>query len=200
MKTIIAVLIGICLSLPQSFAAERQLLNQVLAVVNDDVITQSEFDMVFRPIYEQIKKAAEGSEFAAQLNDLRLKLLNQMIEDKLVYQEAVQLGIEVEDSAVEEQFQGFKKQFPDEATFQQELAASGVTMDALKQQFRERIAITRLHQYMIRSKVVVAPSDVEKYFQDNPDEFLKKRQIELWSITIPKSEEAIQKGEQLKKA
>ena len=175
-------------------AADRRLVDRVTAVVNEEVITQSEFDTVFRPIYEQIKETYQGPELQKELREVRLKLLNQMIEDKLVYQEAEKMGIEVLDSEIEEWIASFKSQFPDEATFEGEMQRAGLTRPLLEEQCRQRLAIVRLHQFVIRGKVVVSPEEVEQYFQDHPDEFIAKDAVELWTITIRKSDEAIKEG------
>ena len=115
-------------------AADRRLVDRVTAVVNEEVITQSEFDTVFRPIYEQIKETYQGPELQKELREVRLKLLNQMIEDKLVYQEAEKMGIEVLDSEIEEWIASFKSQFPDEATFEGEMQRAGRTGPPLQEQ------------------------------------------------------------------
>src|SRR3989338_8528114 len=102
MKKIFSFLIAIFCFLPLAFSEEKQLVDRVAAIVNQDVITQSELDMLFRPIYEQIVTSHKGPNLEGQIQDLRLKLLNQLIEDRLVSQEAEKLGIVVEDSELRE--------------------------------------------------------------------------------------------------
>ena len=104
------------------YGESKQLVDRVCAVVNNEVITQSEFDMIFRPVYDQVTKAYQGADLQRELETVRLKLLNQMIEDRLVYQEAQKLGIKVSDSEIQEEIANFKKQFPDPATFEREMA------------------------------------------------------------------------------
>jgi peptidyl-prolyl cis-trans isomerase SurA len=175
-------------------AVGKQLVDRVIAVVNDEVITQSEFDLIFRPIYEQIRKAYRGSNLEEELQATRLKLLNQLIEDKLVYQEAKKLGVEVLDSEIFEQVENFQSQFPDDETYQAELNRVGLTRGALEEQFRERLTIARLHRQIIHGRVVVSPVEVEKFYKENAEKFVRADQIDVWSITIRKSEEAVQKG------
>jgi peptidyl-prolyl cis-trans isomerase SurA len=196
MKKILFVLLLICtLSAPVlGQVAGKQLVDRVIAVVNDEVITQSEFDIVFRPIYEQIKSAYQGEDLQRQVHDVRLKLLNQLIEDRLVYQEAKEAGIEILDSEIREEVEKFKKQFPDEDTYQREIDRIGLSQEDLEQQFRERLSISRLHQYVIRSKVIVSPTEVQQYFEEHKDTFVQKDEIDAWSITIQKSDDAVLKG------
>ncbi len=176
------------------FCREQQLVDRVAAVVNNEVITQSEVDMIFRPIYEQIKKAYQGPDLQHELETVRLKLLNQLIEDRLVYQEAQKLGVTVSDSEIQEELATFKTQFLNEETFQKEMEKSGFGIKEIEKKVRERITITKLHQGLIRGKVIVSPSDVEQYYKDHPSEFAQKEQVKVWCITLRKGEEAIEKG------
>ncbi len=173
---------------------QQQLVDRVAAVVNKEIITQSELDMLFRPIYEQIKKTYKGPNLQSELESLRLKLLNQLIEDRLVYQESQKLGIAVSDEELQEEMAQFKKQFPNEETFKKEIEASGVAMSEVEKRFRERIAISKLHQGIIHGRVIVSPGEAEQYYKDHPEEFIQKEQIELWCITLKKGEEAVLKG------
>lgn len=180
--------------IPIAFSEEQQLVDRVAAVVNKDIITQSELDMIFRPIYEQIKKTYKGHNLQGELESLRLKLLNQLIEDRLVAQEAEKLGIEVTNEELEEEMAQFKKQFPNEEAFRKEMEGSGITQAEVEKRFKERIAISKLHQAIIRGSVIVSPSEAEQYFKEHPEDFFQKEQIELWCITLRKGEEAIRKG------
>ena len=196
MKRKFAFLILFLLSIvPIAFSEEQQqLVDRVAAVVNKEIITQSELDMVFRPIYEQIKNTYKGHNLQGELETLRLKLLNQLIEDRLVSQEAQKLGIVVTNEELEEEMNQFKKEFPNEAAYHKELEASGISEAEVEKRFRERISISKLHQGVIRGTVIVSPSEAEQYFKDHPEDFFQKEQIELWCITLRKGEEAIRKG------
>lgn len=178
----------------QATESKKHLVDRVVAVINNDVITQSEFDAIFRPIYEQMQSAYQGPDFDRQIQDVRLKLLNQMIEDRLVYQESKKMGIEVPDAEVNEEMKRFKKQFPDEATFMRGIEEEGIGIKQIEQRLRERIAIQNLHEGYIRAKVVVAPTAVEQYYKEHPNEFDEKEKVEVWIITFVKSEEASEKG------
>ena len=173
---------------------EKQLVDRVAAVVNKEIITQSEVDMLFRPIYEQIRSSYKGPNLQGELEMLRLKLLNQLIEDRLVAQEAKKLGIEVSDEEIAEEMEQFKKQFPDDTAFKKELEASGITLADIERRFKERLAIAKLHQGLIRGRVIVSPSEAEQFYKEHPEQFSQKEQIELWGITLRKGDEAIQKG------
>ena len=171
-----------------------QLVDRVAAVVNKEVITQSEVDVIFFPIYQQIAKAYQGPNLEEELRNARLRLLNQIIEDKLVYQEAQKLGVKVTDEEIQEELERFRSQFKNPEEFNREIEKSGLKMSEFEQRIKERLAIMKLHEYEIRGKVTLLPAEVEQYFQKHPEEFSQKEQVKLWGMTLRKNEEAIAKG------
>ncbi len=182
-------------TIPAAKAAERQLLDQVIAVVNDEAITQSELDVYLRPYYEQIKKDMPREEqFAQAVNEARKKLLDQMIEDHLVFQEAKTQKIEIDETEIDDQLTTFKKRFKDDKEFEDALTKDGLTVKDLRDKIRRQEMIRRLQDMEIRSKVVVSPREVEEYYENNAGEFSQREQLRVRTLTLKKSDEAREKG------
>ena len=182
------------LGIPLARAAEHELLDRVVAVVNDEVITQAELDTFLRPIYEQYSKEYSGAELVKAINEVRQKILGQMIEDKLVYQEAVSMGIEIKDEDVDKEFQEFKSKLEKPGELDEMLEREGLTMKALRERLKKQAMVRQLQDREIRSKVIVSPTEVEAFFKNNPDKFKSKERVRVKSLTIKKSEEARAKG------
>ena len=173
--------------------AQKQLVDRVVAVVNDEAITQSEVDVYLRPLYEELKAQYDGEELMRQLHDLQLKLLNQIIEDRLVYQESKARGITVEDSEIEHMLEETRGRFGSEAEFQ-ELVSNESRLREIRENLRRQAAIKKLHDQEIRSQVVVSPKEIEDYYKNRQSEFAEEESLRVLSITVRKSEEAVQKG------
>ncbi len=193
-KLTLFLLLALSLCLPLARAAEQELLDRVVAVVNDEVITQAELDTFLRPIYEQYSKEYSGTELMKAMNEVRQKILSQMIEDKLVYQEAVQMGIEVKDEEAEKEFQMFKAKMEKPEELDQMLEREGLTMKALRERLKKQAMVRQLQDREIRSKVIVSPAEVEDFFKNNPEKFKTRERVRVKSLTIKKSEEARSKG------
>lgn len=174
--------------------AQKQLVDRVIAVINEEAITQSELDIFLRPLYEDLRKEYEGEELMRQLNEVRLKLLNQMIEDRLVSQEAKTRGITVDESEIDELVREFKVRFPSEQEFEKTIASQGMALSELREMYRRQQSIRKLHDMEIRSQVVVSPREVEEYYKNHSSEFSEEEKIKIRSITIRKTEEAAGKG------
>ncbi|MFA7255236.1 MAG: peptidyl-prolyl cis-trans isomerase [Candidatus Omnitrophota bacterium] len=193
-KLIFLLFLALSLLIPLVHAAEEELLDRVVAVVNDEVITQAELDTFLRPVYEQYNKEYSGQELVKAINEVRQKILSQMIEDKLVYQEAVAQGIEVKDEEVDKEFQGFKAKMEKPEELDALLEREGLTMKALRERLKKQAMVRQLQDREIRSKVIVSPTEVENFFKNNPDQFKSKERVRVRSLTIKKSEEARAKG------
>jgi peptidyl-prolyl cis-trans isomerase SurA len=174
--------------------AQEQLVDRVVAVVNDEAITQSELDIYLRPLYEELKKQLEEEELLSQLNQIRLKLLNQMIEDRLVFQEAKKLGIIVRESEIDEQMNEVRSRFPSETEFEKVLRAQGMTLTQIRERYEREITIRRLHDVEIRSRVVVSPQEIEDFYKNRKAELAEEEKVRLRSLTVRKGEEAVEKG------
>ena len=111
MKKIVLIFIFGILFIQAAGQAKQELIDRVVAVVNDDVITQSEMDGLLRPLYEQYMREYSGATVMKMLGDAQDKILSQLIEDKLVYQEAVKKKIEVSENDIDKEMNYFKQRF-----------------------------------------------------------------------------------------
>jgi len=194
MKYIQSFIFVIILTAFTTVGAAAELLDRVIAVVNEEPITQSELDVLFRPIYDDYKKEFRGEDLMVKLNDIRRKLLNQLIEDRLVFQAAEDQKLDVNPSAIDKQVDEFEKRFSEADTMESALASQGLTMRDVRERFRRQEMVRQLHDMEIRSKVIVSPVEVEDFYYANQSEFSDQERIKVRSITIKKSEEAREKG------
>ncbi len=174
--------------------AEKQLLDRVVAVVNNDVITQSELDMILRPLYEEYRHEFKGEELYKRLSELRIKILNQLIEDRLVFQEAEKVKIVVDQQEIQDRLKEFKSRFATEQEMEQALREQGMTMASIKDRLRRQAMIRSLHDAEIRSKVLVSPLEVQDFYEQNSEQFQEMERLRPRSLTIKKSTEAREKG------
>ena len=182
------------ISCPSRLAADSQLIDRVAAVVDEDAITQSELDVYLRPIYEQMKQEYKGEQLMRQLQDVRRKLLSQMIEDRLVYHAAKQRGIEATDSDIENQMVEFKKRFSNETALEDALQQEGLTLSSLKDRLKRGVMVHRLHEMEVRSKVVVSPLELQNYYQEHLSEFVEPEQVKARFMTLKKNAQSREKG------
>ena len=81
-------------SLQNSWAA--QVVEETIAIVNGEPVYLGDYESNLSNVLEDMRKATRAEPQAAQLADIRSKVLNQMLEDSLLRQEAKKKGIQVD--------------------------------------------------------------------------------------------------------
>ena len=169
-------------------------VDRIVAVVNNEPIMQSEVEDMLAPIYMNMKEEFKGDELMNRFEQARLRILNQLIEDQLIFQEAEKLGVKVEEHEIDEMMLDFKKQFKSDEEMNEALKFRGLTLNRLRKSYSKQIAIKKMHGYEVRSKIMVSPQEIQAYYDAHKEGFSEKGQWLLSSITIRKKDEAIQKG------
>ncbi len=175
-----------------------EIIDKVIAVVNNEVITQSELDRILIPIYIQYKEIYNEEELAEKIDGARRELLSQMIEDKLILQEARKEGILANEEEIGKYINEIKNKFTNEEEFEEILASQNMSINSLKKKYAEQIKMKKIFERRVRSKVVVLPTQVEEYYKGHLDVFEEPETVVLRTIVL-KAEEPENRQVVLKK-
>lgn len=188
-------------------ALAGELVDRVVAVVNDDVITLSELEEEAAPAFARIRAEAPPEEVDAAISKARLELLRSMIDHRLLLQRAAKRQIEVSDAELNAAIDRIMEQ--NNLTveqFREQLATMGVSEEKYRASLRDQILRSRLLSFEIRSKVVITNEQIEayyreKYMQGNAEEGYHILQFGSgWAETgrSASKEEALKRAEQLR--
>ena len=152
--------LGICLFMFLS-AAPAEVVERILAVVNDEVITKSEVDQMAKAMQGQ-----PGVKLPSNPKDLQKELLEALIMQKLAKAEAKRRGITVSDKEVDQAFAEFKKRnnIDSDDVLAKALAKEGMTIKGLKQQISDQMTQERLVGIVAAGKAVVTEKDVHDFY------------------------------------
>jgi len=164
--------------------AHAATINKLVAVVNDEVITQQDVDQMLAVLYAQFSQEYKGDELLQRMEHAKKDILNQIIEDKLVLSKAKELGIKVTESEIDERLDYIKKGFSSEEEFYKTLETQGVTIANLKDRYRDQIMMKKLVDYEIRSKVSVLPSEISAYYEKHRSQFREGDKYKVKNILI----------------
>jgi len=182
----IVLFLSFLLFLPAQPLQAREMIDRIVAVINDEVITQSELDRNLAPVYQEYKQRFTGQAFMRKMNEARMRVLNQMIEDKLVLQEAKLKEIQVTGQEIDRKVDEIKRRFNTQDDFQRYLDAQGITLRKLRKRYQEMLAIQKLQNMAVRSRVTVSPLEARRYYDENGDKFITPEAYLVNSITIRK--------------
>lgn len=133
----------------------------------------------------------------------RADVLNQMVEEELVNQQAESYGITVDDEEVIANLNQMLVQ--NRLTleqFEQSLQEQGVKFDEFVEIYRQRLLVSKLFNATILSNVDVSVEEARQYYEDNEESFQQEEQVEARHILVNDSEtadeilEMIEQGEE----
>lgn len=144
-------------------------LDRVVAVVNDDVITWSELYRTMEMDASPQLKAMGAADRSRIFKENEAMFLENLINLKLQVQEARRMGIRVAEEEVTESIGMIKKKYSmTEEKFRESLAREGYTIDEYKRRLYEQILVSKLVSQQIRSKIVLTDKEISAYLAENP--------------------------------
>ncbi len=129
--------------------------DQTLATVNGEPIMESELNKIWDRLPEQQKMF-----FTKEL------LLEQMVNEELLMQEAEAEGIEITEEQVEEFINMIKLQVPPTTTWEDFLAQQGITEEELLELVEEDLLKNELINVSVLSEIEVTEEEIEEYFDE----------------------------------
>jgi peptidyl-prolyl cis-trans isomerase C len=152
----------------------------VLARVNGEDISRSEFEEAVRSI-----ESRAGMPVPTEERDRFFRsLLDQLIGHKLLVQETVARSITVTDAELDAYVARIRSQFPSDEVFQQVLAQQQLTVDLLRTEARQDMAIAKMVEVEVESKAAVTQEQLDAFYRDNPDQFQEEARVRASHILI----------------
>ena len=174
---IIALLVALVqLGLARTGAAE--VLDRIVAEVNNDIITMSELQFMAKSI-----QAQSGLKPTGRIDKkTQREMLEALIDRKLAKAEAKRRGIKLSPKEVNDVLNRFEQRnhIPDDATLAKALASQGLSLKEFKQQIGDQIIQDRLVAAVVGTKIMVSEAEVRRVY----DEHFKKGGVKLHILDI----------------
>lgn len=173
--------------------AETVPLDKIIAVVDDDVVTESELVFAARDIIRQLR--ANNTPLPPQ-EVLQAQILEKLILDQLQLSRAERIGVKPSDQQVNSTIARIQqKQGLSDSQFQQKLQQDGMSLSVLQQQVRREMTIKQVQQGNVSRRIRVSEQEVTNFLDSTEGKFWNSPDYHLGHILIPMSqgEEAAQK-------
>lgn len=127
-------------------------VDKTLAIVNNETIMLSEFDKISSGMMESFR--SRGTELGEpEKGKIKKRILDDLIDKKLLAQEAKKQRIAVTKREIEQGIEQVKKRFRSEEDFQEELKSQGITSKAYEERIRQDIMVMRLIKNNVEAAV-----------------------------------------------
>lgn len=182
------MLLCLNLALALSAAPERVVVDRIVAVVNDDVITLSELDTAAKPYLSENSTAEKRTAlYGAALDSL--------IAEKLIQQQIREAKLDVTSDDVERAIDDISKQnHLSRDDLKSALEARGMSMAQYKSDLEKQLLRLKLVDLKVRSRVVVPDADVRAEWErqvslEKREKLLKLRHLLFrWGETADAAE------------
>lgn len=162
-----------------SFAQDK-----IVAIVNNDIITNKDLNDFVNFMRMQLFAEYKGKELEAKIQSIKLDLLNKLIEDRLILQEAKKNNIGIDPGRIKARIDQIKSGYASESGFQAALAGQGLVQADIELKIKEQLLMHNIIEMKIKNKIIVSPSEVTDFYRENIEEFKLPEQREFKSLTV----------------
>src|SRR5881296_4601737 len=113
---------------------------------------------------------AEQPPAPEEAQNVKLEILNQLINDQILLEMASAAGLSATDAEVDVKFNEFKSQYTDEK-FKDLLKEQKMTIDDIRNELRKSITIDKLVNKEITSKISVTDAEIKNFYEKNKESF-----------------------------
>lgn len=164
---LVAAVLASGVIVPTATAARVQLVDRIVAVVNNEAITDSALEERVDQIRRQF--ARRGDRLPPD-DVLRRQVLERLVAESVQAQRASETGIRIDDDAlgraIERIASSNQLSVPD---FRAALEKDGLSWDTFRENIRREMLISRLRERDVDSRVVVTDAEVDNFLKLNPD-------------------------------
>jgi peptidyl-prolyl cis-trans isomerase SurA len=164
--------------------ASAELVDRILAVVNNDIVTLSEFNKTYAKLAMQIRASNYAPEQQRELlTNLNTQVLDTLIKEALTEQQAKTFQIEIDDKEIDHAINDIKERHNyTEDEFEQILQMQGSSIKEYREHIRKQKLQSQLVGIMVQSKVVITDEDIKAYYDSHLEEYQSKTTYHLRTI------------------
>lgn len=158
--------------------------DKMIAVVNNEIITQKDLNDFLNFMRMQYSRELSGKALEEKVNSARQDLLERLIEDKIMLQQAKNEKINIEPARIKAKINEIKKRYALESDFEHELAKQGLVQADLENKIREQMLTFSIIEQKVRSKIMIRPDEITDFYNENKRKFIKPEERLLTVIVL----------------
>jgi len=173
--------------------------NTTLAKVGNDKITKGQLDDRMLPIVNAVKQQygddyLKNEQAKEMFKQQQTKSLDNMVSEKIFLKKATDLKLVPEEAKLQEEVDTKLKEIKamygnDDAKFQEGLKQANFTEDSVKAYLKDQVIITKVLDDMFKD-IKITDEDIQKYYDENKDQFTQKPGARLAHILVATEDEA----------
>ncbi|HED01180.1 MAG TPA: hypothetical protein ENN18_12540 [Proteobacteria bacterium] len=162
-----------------------EIVDRIVAIVNEDVITLAELGKEEQRLIDQLQREASAATIEREKGKIRTEVLNHLIERKLAEQEAKRLRLSVSEAEVDA---AIEKIIRDHEITKEQLTArleqDGVSMEEYRQKLKEQIERFKLISQTVNAKIVITEDKLREHYKNNQRSYTGQQEYRVQHIVF----------------
>jgi parvulin-like peptidyl-prolyl isomerase len=165
--------------------AGAEIVERIVAKVNGDIITQTEFEA--RQVAAVQMARVEPRQIEAFLRANNARLLQEAIDELLLAQRAADLNMRLRPEYIKEVIEGIKKEnnLASDEQLQEQLRREGMSLDDLKRNIERSILRRQVLSRELEPKLAVTDADARADYDARKQEYVRAPAVKLQEILVP---------------
>ena len=174
------------LSATLASAASPEVLERVVAKVNGDIVTLSEFQARQVAAVQAAGGLNTDERIERFLRENNARILQEAIDDLLLVQQAQEQGMRLRPDYIKEIIDGIKKEnnIQSDDELQQQLRREGMSLDDLKRNIERSIMRRQLLAHELESKIAVTEDEVRADYEAHRADYDRPGSLHLQEIVV----------------
>jgi len=164
-----------------------EVIDRIVIVVNEEIVTLSEFNAAFAPYAKNIKDNYKGQDIEAVIEQARRMFARQYVDNILIQQEAKKSHspIVIKDEEVEAVLKDMlQKRNTNMDDFVRSLGKEGKTLEAAKKDIKNQMTRMRLLRREVQSRIIVSEEEIGEYYNKHREEYEGKEAAHVKVILL----------------
>ncbi len=190
MKKTILALVVLTIGLGVIGPAASEVIEEIVAIVNDDIITLSQYKQYHDSLVQMLRAQFQGEDFDKQYNVVKGEILNSMITDLLLLQAAKEKQLNVNEQ-VKNTIENLMKEnnIESEAQLREELRRQGMDYEQFTKQIEDNMMRQAVVYTEVDRSIVLDESEIVNYYKLHPDEFTEPEEFKIRAIYLATEEQ-----------
>jgi len=166
-----------------------QVVEEIIARVNNEIITRSEYDKSLATMDEETRQDCQGKctpeQLQTELENRKKTALRDLIDQSLLAQRGKDLGISVETDVVK-QLDQIRQQnkIGSMDDLEKAVSSQGLNWEDFKNNIRNHILTQKVVSQEVGSHISIGETDARTYYEAHKSEFVRPEQVALSEIIV----------------
>src|SRR5216683_3280479 len=164
-------------------------VEEIIARVNNEIITRSEYDKARQTAAEDAKSECENrctpEQLQADIEGRQKNTLRELVDQALLVQRAKDMGVSVEPELIK-RLDAIRtdNKLPSMEELEKAVSGQGMNFEDFKNNIRNTLLTQRVISSEVGSHITISDDEVTKYYEAHKTEYVRPEQVALREIVV----------------